>query len=855
MCIRDRDYPGSSQTTNQLRNDLNLEVIHPNGGTSFKGNVFSGGKSIAGGNFDDKNNVEVVLIDNAGVGTWTVRVTDDYHGGSRAWQPYALAVRGVNVNDLSPDPTFAPDVSINPPIPQIGDPVQIQVTVENLGAGSVSDLDVMARADGSHISTQTISMGPGESVDVQWNWTPSTEGLVDLSFHIDPNDLVEESNEGNNLLTHTMIISAPGVRVTSDEPFMTLGEADDSSTSWNMLLTNTALFETNATIETSPPVRLSDGVVFDWYSSLTSNTFNLQEAESVEVGLTLIHPAPPEPGTYVMTVTGTDIENDIESELDLYFDVPILAAADVLITSGKIPVSPISQTQLQVFVTNEGNGPQTYDVELSSPAGWHLGLDTLGAFEGSSHGSTGTLAVGESRSIDITVNPPGAMIPAGLNFDAGLTVHSRVSSDSWSVPITLEVMAIDQLSATPISDGIQYEVAPDETLNLEIDFLNTGNRHLTMTPYQRAIPSGWSIVGGLNTLEAPAGETTTWSVTLQGNGRATSGDFKLRFATDDGFSLDWNRTIDVLSAAIPSLAFHQVVLADGTTSPPPLGVGAHPVGTGFDLAWEVENEGTSTWRPTTSIIVPNNDNWEANCPSTPSSLAAGASSIIWCTVTIPVSEQAGSEPVVTLRMEGEGIVIENSISLLVDSVAAVVWDLRTESFAHEGYPVQMTIDIQNVGNSQINHRLDVNAPGDWGVFIDDELLVILSPGESRSIVIEFTPDSGSDGTIQLALRNGELIQDSTFSFEVNVMPARGESNNMASTLIPILVILLIAILAGGGFYVFQQRGGNLESIMATEAVSKITDSLNITEKESGSGIECWVCSGDIIVGEDLACGS
>ena len=129
-------------------------MIHPNGGTSFKGNVFSGGKSIAGGNFDDKNNVEVVLIDNAGVGTWTVRVTDDYHGGSRTWQPYALAVRGVNVNDLSPDPTFAPDVSINPPIPQIGDPVQIQVTVENLGAGLVSDLDVMARADGSHISTQ-----------------------------------------------------------------------------------------------------------------------------------------------------------------------------------------------------------------------------------------------------------------------------------------------------------------------------------------------------------------------------------------------------------------------------------------------------------------------------------------------------------------------------------------------------------------------------------------------------------------------------------------------------------------------------------------------------------------------------
>ena len=462
--------------------------------------------------------------------------------------------------------------------------------------------------------------------------------------------------------------------------------------------------------------------------------------------------------------------------------------------------------------------------------------------------------MGQSREIDITVNPPGAMIPAGSIFDAGLTIHSRVSSDSWSVPITLEVMAIDQLSTTPISDGIQYEVAPDEILILEIDFLNTGNRHLTMTPYQRAVPSGWSIVGGLNTLEAPAGESTTWSVTLQGNGRATTGDFKLRFATDDGFSVDWNRTIDVLSAAIPSLAFHEVVLADGTMSETPLGIGAHPVGVGFDLAWVVENEGTSTWRPTTSIIVPSDGDWEANCPSTPSTLAAGASSIIWCTITIPLSEEAGSEPVVTLRMEGEGVVVENSISLLVDSVSALDWNLRTnDPIAHQNYPAQLTIDVQNVGNSEINHRLDVKS--DWNVIIQDELLLILSPGESRSITIEFTPDSGSDGDIEIFLRDAETIQDSSFIIEVDVLPARGESNSMSSTLIPILVIFLIAILAGGGFFVFQRKGGSLESIMSNEAVSKITESLNIAEKESSSGIECWVCSGDITVGDALACGS
>ena len=121
-------------------------------------------------------------------------------------------------------------------------------------------------------------------------------------------------------------------------------------------------------------------------------------------------------------------------------------------------------------------------------------------------------------------------------------------------------------------------------------------------------------------------------------------------------------------------------------------------------------------------------------------------------------------------------------------------------------------------------------PSDWNVFIDDELLVILSPGESRSIVIQFTPDSGSDGTIELFLLNGESIQIhlSVLRSMYYLQEARVTACIYSDS---ILVILLIVILAGGRFYVFQQKGGSLESIMSKEAVSKITESLNIAEKK------------------------
>jgi hypothetical protein len=225
-------------------------------------------------------------------------------------------------------------------------------------------------------------------------------------------------------------------------------------------------------------------------------------------------------------------------------------------------------------------------------------------------------------------------------------------------------------------------------------------------------------------------------------------------------------------------------------------------------------------------------------------------------MTIPLSAEAGSEPAVTLVMEGEGVEARHTITLLVDAVAAVEWSLRSQAIAHEGYSFEMTIDIVNVGNSQINHRLDIISPSGWNLIIHDGVLVILSPGESRSIKIEFRPDSGSDGEIELTLRNADDVAGSSFVIQVDVMPGKnGGGGGLGNMLMPILILLILAIIGGTGFYVFKQRGGNLKSILRSEAVVKLTESLNLNEDESGSGIECWICSKDIFEGEAWACGS
>ena len=120
---------------------------------------------------------------------------------------------------------------------------------------------------------------------------------------------------------------------------------------------------------------------------------------------------------------------------------------------------------------------------------------------------------------------------------------------------------------------------------------------------------------------------------------------------------------------------------------------------------------------------------------------------------IPEDEPAGSEPVITLVMDGDGIEIRDTKSLLVENAPRLSWNLNTEPIAHEGYPSSYRIDVTNTGNTDISHTLDVVAPSSWDARAIDGVRIVLSPGESRSVILEFTPQSGSDGTISLNLIN------------------------------------------------------------------------------------------------------
>ena len=234
------------------------------------------------------------------------------------------------------------------------------------------------------------------------------------------------------------------------------------------------------------------------------------------------------------------------------------------------------------------------------------------------------------------ITPPGVLLTAGSTFFAEIKVKSRVSSEVWTFQMPMVIQPSDSLGLTPSPAGRKGGPGRLAARDIRADSTRA-TAEVTLTPIERSLPGGWTIQGGLSQITIPMGSNVQWSFSIQGNGLAASGLVEVRFLVEDGDFFDWNTTVDSISGAIPVLSFHEVVFVEGTTiesSTTPLGLGAHPVGTPFDMGWKLENTGTSIWEPDVSMELPSDD-WQSSCAANPARIGPGESSMVWCSITIP----------------------------------------------------------------------------------------------------------------------------------------------------------------------------------------------------------------------------
>ena len=795
------DERGSRFSNTQLVNNLNLLVTTPSG-VEYKGNEFSQGRSIQGGTHDSLNNVEVVLVDSAESGLWTVRVIDAGHSGSRA-QPYAIAVSGVGVNDLRPDPSplvasFTKDIAI----PQVGDEVLVEMKVSNLGNVEAESVEVIFQEEGLFIDSQTFDLGPGGSKVLFWNWDPQNAGGRTLSFLVDPSDNIDEINEGNNRMDVIVNVTTPGVRIESASSTITLSDINSTSSSWQVDLINTALLSTNASIS-SVGVKGPNDNQLQWYVGLDQTDFELSGQQGATINVTLVHPSGPDPGVYKIELLGYDEDNDVSSPFTLNLDVPVLSQTRLEFDYIKIPVHPINITSIDVRLFNLGNGDIGYDLFLESPPGWYSGFDDLSAQGGANSASTGLMLEDGQMNIGISFTPPQVMTLAG----AELTVILRVVSQSEEARTMLyELPLIVQEIPEVIVDleSSFSTITPGNTISLQYSVENRGNVDLNLEP-RLQLPQGWIQNTALQSFELNWTESQNFLISVTAEQGAKSGEIEFILESDQN-SWSHSENVNVMSLPDPVLTFASVEIA-GETWFNVFGPGKHPTGVAINYTWLVENKEDNTWNPATTLQLDNN--LLGDCTSV-GSVSKGEVKPLTCTIIIPSTADPDSEPEFKVTLSGDSVSINETVTMLVDSTKEITWKVEGSTKFKTGESSMLSLTITNVGNTRISGAVDVTPPSGWSISIDGVDYVDLQAGESQKISIKVTPSKPGDATLSLAISESDEIKNSELEISVESEgdAVVDDSSGASSIFWIVWIIIPIVILAGVTVLLSKKKSSN-----------------------------------------------
>ena len=820
------DERGSRFSSAQLVNDLDLEVTAPDG-TVYLGNDFSNGRSVTGGARDSVNNLEVVLIDIAATGTWTVKVKDAQHSGSRA-QPYALAVVGYGVNDLRPDPMVVPeDFQMDVAIPQVDDPVQLTTSFFNFGNVEAESLPIAFEVNGIEQARNTITLGAGASRVVVWPWTPAAAGATTLSFIVDPDDSIEEIREDNNRHDVQVNVTAPGVKLETATQVITLDSSETTATSWNISLTNTALIPTNASMQTGDVVHLESGQTVPWYIGSTDSNFTMEGQASESITVTLVHPAPPAPGTYRIDLLALDIDNGVDYPLDIDLVVPDLPEAALEFDYQVVPVHPVQPTNMTVRFYNNGNAPIGYDLFLEPPTGWQAGFTNLGSEAGASSGSTGLINSEAYRAVGLVFTPPQIMTAAGAERVVKLTAYSQTEEQETAVfEIPIQVMTVRELFID--LDSSIGTLRPDTSISMRYSLEHRGNVDFNLTP-SFELPPGWSVSSSLEVIDMPWASSKNLLYTLEAGSNARTGTIK--FHLDDGSDrFTWQKTINVEILPKPTLTFVGLELQDGTSFGTPQGAGSHPSGESLKFTWLLGNDAETVWSPSASLQLDPGLFGECN-PVEP--VVMGAVSPVVCNLLIAANMAPMSEPSFTLVLNDAGVERTTTVGLLVAPNEQVAWDIDSVPLLTTGQERQVTVEITNTGNTALQRQVLVEAPSKWVASVDGNDILNLEVGQSVLVRLNIRADIPGSASIVVNLAQS-TASDPSFSFVATSsgepIGTSGESGLDTTLAVALLVAVLLVAFATLGVGALRGRSepkagqmvAPLPTVMPTQAPAAVT---------------------------------
>ncbi len=305
------------------------------------------------------------------------------------------------------------------------------------------------------------------------------------------------------------------------------------------------------------------GVPDGWTSTLRGGGFVIhaitaEPTTPATATLELDVPVTAAPGTYPVTLTGTDA---VGEAMDLTVMVDVAARVDNGVQlSADFPSlrgDPATAFTYTLTITNDTPEEETFTFSPTAPQGWTVTASP----SADTHAETATVDAGGTSEVKVTATPPDTTAEGSYQIPVDVTAANGATGH---IELTAEVTGTPKLALTTADQRLDASGHSGHETRIPMIVSNSGTADLDAVKLAGTAPSGWDVsfdpeqVTGLK-----PNETAQVTAIVKPTSDAVAGDYALTVRASSGsqssnadirYSLTGSRSLGFLAIGVIVLA-------------------------------------------------------------------------------------------------------------------------------------------------------------------------------------------------------------------------------------------------------------------------------------------------------------
>ncbi len=273
---------------------------------------------------------------------------------------------------------------------------------------------------------------------------------------------------------------------------------------------------------------------------------------------------PPEaaPGTYPMTITGSDPEATSVATVTLDVEQQVDNGIQITADFPSLKGAPSTAFSYNLTVTNNTPEEQTFTFDPSGPEGWTVTASPTAE----ANAQTVSIDAGGDSTIKVSATPPDSVQSGQYPIDVGVTAANGATG---KIELTAEVTGAPKLTLQTADQRLDVSGHADSEQRVPMIISNTGTAPLEDVKLAGTAPTDWDIsFDPQSVANVKPNETAQVTAIIKPSKDAVAGDYAMTIRSSAGsessnidlrYTLEGSRTLGFVAVGVIAVAFLALV--------------------------------------------------------------------------------------------------------------------------------------------------------------------------------------------------------------------------------------------------------------------------------------------------------